>query len=69
MEKVTITIDYKGDMFPPIITKEQIRAFKASYAGMSLEIVSNHGFEVHSQELKEGKYFEGVKLTKLVKSW
>jgi hypothetical protein len=68
MEKVTVTIVWQGEDFPPVITKEEIRSLRSIFAENNgeLEIISNRGFEVHSQEMTRGK-FEGVKLTKQFK--
>lgn len=68
MEKITITIKYEGDGFPPLLTKEIIRGIKKMFPDNELELVTNHGMEVHSQEVKGGK-FEDVKLTKTVTDW
>jgi hypothetical protein len=67
MAKNTIIIEWQGEGLPPVLTKEQIRAIKIAFvADSELEIISNRGFEVHSQEMTRGK-FEGVKLTKQFK--
>ena len=68
MEKITITIKYDGDGLPPLLTKEIIRGIKKMFPDQDLEIVTNHGLEIHSVEMR-GDKFEGIKITKMIMSW
>lgn len=68
MDKITVTIKYEGDGWPPLLTKEIIRGIKKMFPDNDLELVTNHGMEIHSREMKGGK-FEDITITKTVNAW